>query len=515
MKKLLLLIVVCLAPVLCSAQLYAMRDSVQNGYNFWLYLPDGYKDMRAERIANPDSDELKEPLPIVVFLHGRSLSGTNLNTVRKYGTIDAVKRGRKINAVVIAPQVNHGDWWRPERVMNVVEWVAKRYDVDLTRLYVLGMSLGGYGTLDFAAAYPDRTAAAIALCGGSTKRGNALSSLNEVPLWIMHGTADASVAVSESRRVKQAMEESNPKTPRLRYDEWAGANHSIYARVFYMNEAYEWMFKHRTTDKNRPVDRIVTIPNSRFNNAYSGLPRGGIALTVYDPPTKSTTKGRYMDANAPLPEPSVDNNEPATNEEQAATTDKGNTKSDKKSKTETAKANSTTSYKYHTIAEGDTLGHIAIKYNTSVKKLCELNNIEKDAILKIGKTLKVSAESVEPEIVYHTITADDTSYYAIASKYNTTVEAIMELNGLTEPKVYHVGEQIIVAKRTPSSSAGSSAKSSGSKKKGDEPKYHTIVDGDTLGHIAIKYNTTVKRLCELNGIKKDDILSLGKKLRVK
>jgi predicted peptidase len=241
MKKVILLILVVLGTLMStrsSAQLYAMRDSVQNGYNFWLYLPEGYEDMRAERLEHPDSAEIKSPMPIVLFLHGRSLSGTDLSTVRKYGTIDAVKRGRKVNAVVIAPQVNHGDWWRPERLMNVIKWVSKRYDVDLTRLYVLGMSLGGYGTLDFAATYPEHTAAAIALCGGSTLRATALGKLNEVPLWIMHGTGDASVAVSESRRVKRAMEAANPQRPRVRYDEWVGAGHSIYACTCYMDEAY-------------------------------------------------------------------------------------------------------------------------------------------------------------------------------------------------------------------------------------------------------------------------------------
>ena len=118
MKKALLLMLLMVAPMVCSAQLYAMRDSVHNGYDFWLYLPDDYKDMRAERLENPDSTEIKSPLPIVLFLHGRSLSGTNLNTVRRYGTIDAVKRGRKVNALVIAPQVNYNDWWRPKRIMN-------------------------------------------------------------------------------------------------------------------------------------------------------------------------------------------------------------------------------------------------------------------------------------------------------------------------------------------------------------------------------------------------------------
>lgn len=516
MRKVILLILVVLGTLMStrsSAQLYAMRDSVQNGYNFWLYLPDGYEDTRDERIANPNNKDAKEPLPIVVFLHGRSLSGTNLSTVRKYGTIDAVKRGRKVNAVVIAPQVNHGDWWRPERVMNVVEWVSKRYDVDTTRLYVLGMSLGGYGTLDFAAAYPDRTAAAIALCGGSTKKNSQLGQLNEVPLWIMHGTADASVAVSESRRIKKAMEEANHNTPRLRYDEWVGANHGIYARVFYMNEAYEWLFKHRTTDKNRPVDRSVAIPTSLFNNVYSGLPRGGIALQVYDPPTKSTTKGRYMDKSAPLPENK--NKETEKSEKSDERSDNSVKKQEKSNNAKTQTTTATSQALYHTIEEGDTLGHIAAKYDTTVKALCELNDIDKSAILSIGKQLKIKDADTQIEIVYHTVAADDTSYYAIANKYNTTVEKIMELNGLTEPKVYHVGEQIIVAKREVVVANNKNNTAAKSNKKSAEPQYHTIEDGDTLGHIAIKYNTSVKKLCELNSIEKDAILSIGKKLRVK
>ena len=500
MRKILLLMLLMAAPMVCSAQLYAMRDSVQNGYNFWLYIPDGYQDMRAERMEHPDSTGFKEPLPIVLFLHGRSLSGTNLNTVRKYGTIDAVKRGRKVNALVIAPQVKHGDWWRPERVMNVVEWVTKRYDVDPTRLYVLGMSLGGYGTLDFAATYPERTAAAIALCGGSTLRAPALAKLNEVPLWIMHGTADASVAVGASRSVKEAMEAANPQTPRLRYDEWEGAGHSIYARTFYMDEAYEWLFKHRTTDENRPVDTNIQIPTSRYNNAYKGLPHGGIALTVYDPPTKASNKGRYIGEDAPQPAPAKSTEE---SKEVSGKEVSSNTKSSTKSSTTTRSAI------YHTVESGETLSHIAVKYGTSVKVLCELNGIDKDAVLSIGKVLQVGEGVVGSEYIYHTVTAEDTSYLAIAKKYNITVEKLMELNGLSEPKMYRVGEQIIVGR------GSSAAKSSKSSKPAEGAKYHTIVDGDTLGHIAAKYNTTVKRLCELNNMQKTDILKLGRKLRVK
>ena len=434
-----------IVPHIASAQVYAMRDSVKNGYDFWLYVPSNYSDNRIQRIAAADSVEVAKPLPVVVFLHGRSLSGTNINKVRKYGNIDAVWRGRQIDAVIIAPQVNYNDWWRPERVMNVVEWVSQRYDVDLTRLYVMGMSLGGYGTLDFAATYPDRTAAAVAMCGGSIKKGDALHKLNEVPLWIMHGTADAAVSVSESRRVRDGMMEGDASLPRLRYDEQVGANHSVYARVFYIDEIYTWLMKHSTTDSCRPVDRSVEIPYSRFStakSAYAGLPRGGGKVQIIDPPTKLNTKGRYLDASkAPAPssepetEPAIEF-QPTANQTQTSST----------ATTPTAAA---VSYQYHTITSGDMLGHIAEKYGTTVKRLCELNNMQKTDILKLGSKLKVG-----------------------------------------------------VVSGTPTTS-------------GSQVTYHTIVSGDTLGALAIKYKTTIKKISQLNGITETTILKLGKKLRVK
>ena len=365
MKRLIPLLILTILPSIASAQVYAMRDSVENGYDFWFYVPSDYSDNRMERLKAGDSIEVAKPLPVILFLHGRSLSGTNLNKVREYGVIDAVWRGRKIDAMVIAPQVNYGNSWRPERVMNIVNWVSERYDVDSTRLYVMGMSLGGYGTIDFSATYPDRVAAAVAMCGGSSLKATTLQQLNEVPLWIMHGTADAAVSVGESRKVRNAMLEGNDSLPRLRYDEQVGANHSVYARVFYIEEIYEWLFKHSTADENRPVDMSIEIPYSRYStakSAYAGLPRSGGMVQFIDQPTKSNT-------------------------ESSTTTASTATSSTNSSTCTTSTA--ATDYQYHTIVSGDTLGHIAAKYGTTVKSLCELNNMKKTDILKIGRKLRV------------------------------------------------------------------------------------------------------------------------------
>ena len=287
--------------ILCSsikieAKLTAKNRIVDGGYNFWFYEPQNIDTITPtindsilliNPTANIDSLTSEEkiarelmgdfsnvphfapsqpnPKPLVIFLHGRSLCGNNLNNLLRYGTIDAIKKGRELDAYVIAPQ-NPGTFWKPENIMTIVDWVSERYPIDSNRIYVLGMSLGGYGTIDLTAAYPERIAAAMALCGGGSRKD--LSGLNQVPLWIIHGTADRAVSVNESRKVKNQMEDAGD-TPLLRYDEWAGVNHGALARLFYLEDTYEWLFKH--TLDNRTVDKTISITQSDTKNAYKGF----------------------------------------------------------------------------------------------------------------------------------------------------------------------------------------------------------------------------------------------------
>ena len=336
MKRLIIALIIALLPITSSAQLHAMRDKVNDGYDFWLYLPDSYKDASTSKRAKRDA------LPMVLFLHGRSLSGNDLNRVLNYGPLDALKAGLDIEAVIIAPQ-NPGGWWDPKRAMAVVEWVERNYNVDPTRLYVLGMSLGGYGTLDFAATYPDKTAAAMALCGGSTLRN--VEGLREVPPWIMHGTADKDVPVDASRRVKRLMKEHG-RTPRLRYQELIGVNHSLLARVFYLEECYDWLFAH-TTKGVRKVNRWVRITRGDMKNAYEGLRRGSVKYETID--TKATNS-------------------------------KGN---------KTQSTTTPTKDGYYTVKQGDTLWRIATNNGLTVDELCKLNNMKSSDMIHPGDELKV------------------------------------------------------------------------------------------------------------------------------
>ena len=226
------------------------RGVIGGGYNFLVTTPYFYND----------SDD---KMALVVFLHGRSLCGHNLDQVRKYGTIAAVEMGLQLEAVCVAPQ-NPGGAWNPTKVLEVIEYMEKHYRIEPSRIFVLGMSLGGYGTMDFVNTYPQKVAAAMAICGGCT--GRTYENLSKVPLWIVHGSADEKVPVNESRKVVNGIR-SNYDSSLLLYSELPGINHGRPARLFYQLDTYDWLFSHTTLD--RRLDKTFTINNATLNRSYN------------------------------------------------------------------------------------------------------------------------------------------------------------------------------------------------------------------------------------------------------
>jgi predicted peptidase len=205
-------------------QLKAIHN--QADYPFLLHLP-------ADSI-------LKNNPPVLIFLHGRSLSGNNLELVKKYGIIHEIEKGREIPAIVIAPQVPAGKSWEPEKVLSVLRFAQEHFQTDTNRVYVTGMSLGGYGTLDFAGEYPEIVTAAVALCGGGNPRNGC--NLSTIPVWIQHGNRDSAVPISESEKMVRSIRACNGGE-NLKYTVVPGANHGDLERVFRTDELYNWLFQ--------------------------------------------------------------------------------------------------------------------------------------------------------------------------------------------------------------------------------------------------------------------------------
>lgn len=337
MKKILLVFLALLPVFSFAQQLIANRNVVSNGYNFWIYTPKDYDSSRHEK-------------PLVIFLHGNSLCGNDLSRVRRYGCLDALDMGRTIDAVVLAPQ-NPGGSWNPQKILNVMNWTTTNYAVDTNRVYVVGMSLGGYGTINFVGTYPEKIAAAMALCGGGTLKS--YCGLNQVPLWILHGTADRAVACSQSQNVVNAMKDCGD-TSLLRFTKLKGMNHSQLAKAFYINETYQWLFAHSKADSVKTVDKTVIINHATLDAAYQNVHRGANKITVIDPQIQKND---------------ADTTQTSTPDQTAAS--------------------KTPETKYHTVKQGDTLYAIAKKYHTTVDKLCKLNKMKESTILKLGRKLRV------------------------------------------------------------------------------------------------------------------------------
>ena len=200
-------------------------DIVKNKttYPFWIHVPI---------VEN----EVKQPL--LLFLHGKSLSGTDLKKVKHYGVLRAMEKGRKIPAIVVAPQLASGSW-NPDKVLELIEYLKLHYPIDTQRIYVCGMSLGAYGTLHFAGKYPEKLTAAVAICGDGNEKDSC--KLATIPLWIQHGDADYIVPLKESQKMYDTIKKCEPNAD-VTFTVIKGGNHGSVERLFHEDALYDWLF---------------------------------------------------------------------------------------------------------------------------------------------------------------------------------------------------------------------------------------------------------------------------------
>ena len=160
------------------------------GAAYLLYLPEGYG-------AEPD-----RRWPLILFLHGRGESGSNLDRVKRHGLARRLDEGLELPAIVVSPQCPAGGWWTTDVLSALLDEVSEQYAVDADRVYVTGLSMGGYGTWALARRYPDRFAAIAPVCGGGDPAR--ACTIRHVPVWAFHGAKDDVVAFEKSEEMVAA-----------------------------------------------------------------------------------------------------------------------------------------------------------------------------------------------------------------------------------------------------------------------------------------------------------------------
>src|SRR5262249_36386121 len=133
------------------------------------------------------------------------------------------------------------DAWRPGQLIQLVDHVMKHVSIDPERVYLTGLSMGGFGTWRLAATYPDRFAAALPICGGGdpVKMAKALS---RVPVWAFHGAKDPVVPLAESQHMVDAVKRAGGDVKFTIYPE---ATHNSWTETYDNPAVYEWLLAHR------------------------------------------------------------------------------------------------------------------------------------------------------------------------------------------------------------------------------------------------------------------------------
>lgn len=204
--------------------------------------------------------DTKEAIPLVIFLHGAGERGAD-NTVQvKHGVADLIRLSREKNQPIhlLAPQCPTGkkwcevDWSAPTHatpdkpsesaglLLEVVDQLVKDKAVDTSRIYLTGLSMGGYGTWDLLIRRPNFFAAGIPICGGGDETRAA--EIKGIPLWVVHGDKDGAVPVARSRNMVAALKKAGG-TPI--YTEVAGGGHDVWTQTYRNPDVFDWLMKQK------------------------------------------------------------------------------------------------------------------------------------------------------------------------------------------------------------------------------------------------------------------------------
>lgn len=281
---------------------YSDSTDINASLNYQLYVPEDY-------------DENKS-YPILVFLHGAGERGTNntsqLTTSTMMDEYFTEERVAKYPCIILAPQcpdnmtwaeATAGDTWGNSNyklenynesayiklLIGLMAKVEEEYNVDSTRRYITGISMGGYGTWATIMYHTDVFAAAAPNCGGTD--ASKAEQLSTLPIWTFHGDQDTTVTLNGTRGTYDNMVELSETNPNVKpikyiettsnmstekwdeikdatfiYTEYKGVGHGCWDYAFNEQYFYEWMFSQTNPD----AEDITNYAKCGKNYAYEG-----------------------------------------------------------------------------------------------------------------------------------------------------------------------------------------------------------------------------------------------------
>ena len=223
-------------PALSIGQIPCIFEKGQNAADrqYLLFLPNGYNEQKS--------------WPMILFLHGAGERGDDLELVKKHGPPKIVETQKDFPFIVVSPQCPEDSSWIKENefLKELLNDIEVRYKVDKDRIYLTGLSMGGYGTWSLACEYPERFAAIVPICGGGEP--SKASKLKDMPVWTFHGVQDKVVSVEKSQEMVKAI---NALGGNVKLTVYPDAGHDSWTQTYDNPKLYDWFLEHRISDRKK------------------------------------------------------------------------------------------------------------------------------------------------------------------------------------------------------------------------------------------------------------------------
>jgi len=205
------------------------------GLQYLKYLPQNYDAAETENF------------PLMLFLHGGGEVGDDIELVKKHGPPKLIEQGKQFSFIIISPQNPENRLWDDGALKQLLDEIIASHRADRQRIYLSGLSRGGFGTWRTAIQYPELFAAVIPICGGGTP--SYASRLKDVPVWAFHGARDQVVPLSNSVEMVEALQRAGGEVKLTVYPE---AGHDSWTETYNNPEVYDWLLSHRKQSADNP-----------------------------------------------------------------------------------------------------------------------------------------------------------------------------------------------------------------------------------------------------------------------
>jgi predicted peptidase len=214
-----------------TAQKFQMERKQVLAADYLLSLPEGYDAAATKR------------WPLILFLHGAGERGTNLWLVAKHGPPKIALAKKEF--IIVSPLCPAGKIWSNDLLLALLDDIEAKYPVDAKRVYLTGLSMGGFGTWSLGLSHPEKFAAIAPICGGGEIITPLLADkakLASLPVWAFHGAKDPVVPLAESEHMVNYLKKQGVQEVKLTV--YPEAQHDSWTETYANPELFEWFLKH-------------------------------------------------------------------------------------------------------------------------------------------------------------------------------------------------------------------------------------------------------------------------------